>query len=506
MATTILKNLKEAKNRKPSQHLHNAINYIMNPEKTENGLWIGSNCGITSQEIYDAMMSTKNEFNKTWGRQGYHYVISFKPGEADERTCYNVGKEFCEKYLGEGYEYVYAVHNDHAHMHCHIVFNSVGRYDGSKYRYVNGDWEKYIQPVTDEIAEKYGLSRLEYDKSNKRVGRSYAEHKALKADKFTWKSIIRLDIDMAISNASSIEEFYSEMERFGYKIRFGNSEKHGEYVAYSHPAMKEVQGRTSKAARRDYILGKGYTIAGIKKRIADKSVTNYYVSADMIYVKEQLHTISEHKIKSRFEVCAVLRYQHARQYHYFDMQLKDQIQVRKDLLEIDKLRDECNYILDNNITDPDMARQRMNDVKQEIRRVKAESEDASICDCIYNEDEIRVRNEYFELYNKLMSAKSDMSDEEYERISDKLEAYEEKYSEILTTSQYRKASQYEDKLNALYEEKRILARIIKDAEVYENVTEFVTFNIKKDEQKAAEQKEINSSLDEYRADEHKEYK
>lgn len=91
MATTILKNLKEAKNRKPSQHLHNAINYIMNPEKTENGLWVGSNCGITSQEIYDAMMSTKNEFNKTWGRQGYHFVISFKPGESDERTCYNVG-------------------------------------------------------------------------------------------------------------------------------------------------------------------------------------------------------------------------------------------------------------------------------------------------------------------------------------------------------------------------------------------------------------------------------
>ena len=112
MATTILKNLKEAKNRKPSQHLQNAISYIMNPEKTENGLWVGSNCGITAQEIYSSMMTTKNEFHKTWGRQGYHFVISFRPGEADERTCYNVGKEFCEKYLGEGYEYVYAVHND----------------------------------------------------------------------------------------------------------------------------------------------------------------------------------------------------------------------------------------------------------------------------------------------------------------------------------------------------------------------------------------------------------
>ena len=487
MATTILKNL-------------NAINYIMNPKKTENGLWVGSNCGITSQEIYDAMMSTKNEFNKTWGRQGYHYVISFKPGEADEGTCYNVGKEFCEKYLGEGYEYVYAVHNDHAHMHCHIVFNSVGRYDGSKYRYVKGDWEKYIQPVTDEISEKHGLSRLEYDKSNKRIGHSHAEHKALKADKFTWKSIIRLDIDMAISNASSIEEFYSEMERMGYKIRFGNSEKYGKYAAYSHPAMKEVQGRTSKAARRDYILGEEYTIAGIKKRIADKKITNYYVAADTVYVKEQLHTISEHKIRSRFEVCAVVRYQHARQYHYFDMQLKDQIQVRKDLLEIDKLRDECNYILDNNITDPDIARKRMKDIRQEIRKVKAASYNA------LNEEEIRVRNEYFGLYNKLMAAESDMPDEEYERISDELEAYEEGYADILAAQQYKEVSEYEDKLNALYEEKRILARIIKDADVYENVTDSVTFDVKKDEQKTAEQKEINNSLNEYMAADDKDYK
>ena len=505
MATTILKNLKEAKNRKPSQHLHNAINYIMNPEKTENGLWVGSNCGITSQEIYDAMMSTKNEFNKTWGRQGYHFVISFKPGETDERTCYNVGKEFCEKYLGEGYEYVFAVHNDHAHMHCHIVFNSVGRYDGSKYRYVNGDWEKYIQPVTDEIAEKYGLSRLEYDKSNKRVGRSYAEHKALKADKFTWKSIIRLDIDMAISNASSIEEYFSEMERMGYKIRIGHSEKYGEYAAYSHPAMKEVNGRKSKVARRDYILGDNYTIWGIKKRIADKKITNYYVPPDIVYVKEQLNTINEHKKQSRFEVCAVVRYQHARQYHYFDMQLKDQIQVRKDLLEIDKLRDECNYILDNSITHPDIARQRMNDIKKKIREVKAASEDVAISDSIYNEDEIRVRNEYFELYNKLMSAESDMSDEEYECISDELEEYEENYANILTAPQHKKVSQYQDKLNALYGEKRILARIIKDTDVYENVTESVTFDIK-NERKPAEQKQINNSLYEHRADENKEYK
>lgn len=36
--------------------------------------------------------------------------------------------------------------------------------------------------------------------------------------------------------------------------------------------MKEVNGRTSKAARRDYILGDDYTIAGIKKRLAEKII------------------------------------------------------------------------------------------------------------------------------------------------------------------------------------------------------------------------------------------
>lgn len=477
MATTILRNLKEAKNRKASVHLHNAIDYIMNPEKTENGLWIGSNCGVTSQEIYDAMMTTKNEFNKTWGRQGYHFVISFKPGEADERMCFNVAKEFCEKYLGQGYEYVFAVHNDHAHMHAHIVFNSVGRYDGSKYRYVNGDWEKYIQPVTDEITEKYGLSRLEYDKSDKRAGRSYAEHKALKANKFTWKSIIRLDIDMAISRSDSIEEYYSEMERMGYKIRIGHSEKHGEYAAYHHPAMKEVQGRTSKAARRDYILGDNYTIAGIKKRIQLKKTGDYRynIPPDKIYVEQTLHTISEHKQQSRFQACAVVRYQHARQYHYFDMQLKEQIQVRKDLLAIDKLREECNYILDNNITDIICAKQRLEKVTKEISELKAASYDAALADSIYTADELEIRKEYYSLYDRLMTADSSMSDEEYEILSDRLEELESSYADILSAPMTKKNSILQDSLNSLYEERRILKRIVKDEEVYNGVTDSVTF-------------------------------
>ena len=63
MATTILKNIKEAPKGKASQHLINSIKYIMNPDKT-GGLWVGSNSGVTPDEIYDCMMNTKKEYGK----------------------------------------------------------------------------------------------------------------------------------------------------------------------------------------------------------------------------------------------------------------------------------------------------------------------------------------------------------------------------------------------------------------------------------------------------------
>ena len=146
-----------------SRHLNNSIQYIMNPKKTEDGKLIGGNAGMTPKEVYQTMMDTKSDWEKLDGRQGYHYVISFKPGEASEETAYQVIKEFCEEYLGDDFDYVFSIHNDQKHMHGHIVFNSVNRMSGYKYRYENGDWGKFIQPITDRICERHGLPPLEFD-------------------------------------------------------------------------------------------------------------------------------------------------------------------------------------------------------------------------------------------------------------------------------------------------------------------------------------------------------
>ena len=173
MAITKILNIKETSGN-PGRHLYNSVRYIMNPEKTGDGLLVGGNAGSEPWEVYSTMLDTKNAWGKTLGRQGYHFVISWKPGEADEQRAYAVAREFCEEYLGDSYDYVFAIHNDQGHMHGHIVFNSVNRDNGYKYRYEKGDWERHIQPVTDKVCERHGLPRLEYD-PGERAGKSYAQ-------------------------------------------------------------------------------------------------------------------------------------------------------------------------------------------------------------------------------------------------------------------------------------------------------------------------------------------
>lgn len=161
MAITKLSHVKERKSGNPNAGLYNCIDYILNPDKTEER-YIGGNAGSTTQEVYNRMMATKQEFRKLDGRQCYHFIISFAPGETDAITCFNIAQDFCEKYLAGKYEYVFSVHTDHAHMHAHIVFNSVSLVDGVKYHYSDGQWKSNIQPITDQLCEKYGLKKLTY--------------------------------------------------------------------------------------------------------------------------------------------------------------------------------------------------------------------------------------------------------------------------------------------------------------------------------------------------------
>ena len=406
-------------------HLKNALKYIMNPKKTEGMTLVGSNCGADPDECFDRMIETKEIYGKEGGRQGYHIVISFKPGECDEATAMAIGRDFCEQYLGDGYDYAFAVHNDQAHMHIHIVFNSVNRQNTLKYHYKNGDWEKWIQPVTDELCRKYGVSVLEYDKSAPRVGRTYAEHMAEKQGKLTWTDIIKADIDFAISQTSSESDFMAFMKSMGYSVRIGHSEKYGEYAAYTAPGESD---RNRDRTRHDYKLGEGYRLTDIRKRLAapdkalpespsafepeayaagllaneEPAITTRSTASDLQHERgviiDDLRYSAPGRPLSRFQVVAVRRIWLANNFRFLDLREDEQARARQDLLKLYNLTEQCDYILQHGITSLADAEDRMADVKAAIPSARNDG-DTAVLDELMKEKRIlrRIIKGYDEL-------------------------------------------------------------------------------------------------------------
>lgn len=101
-----------------------ALDYIMNPDKTEEKLLISSfACSPESADLEFAF--TREEGKKNVMDKGnnlaFHLIQSFKPGEVDAETAHMLGKEFADEVLKGKYEYVISTHVDQNHIHNHII-------------------------------------------------------------------------------------------------------------------------------------------------------------------------------------------------------------------------------------------------------------------------------------------------------------------------------------------------------------------------------------------------
>lgn len=216
MAITKILYLNEAQTGNPAGHLKNALEYIQNPEKTEERVLVGSiNCLL--ETAFEQMMDTKVTYGKTDKRQGFHIMISFVPGEATEEQAFDIVGRFAQEYLGDKYEAVYAVHNDKEHMHGHIVFNSVSFETGAKYDYRKGEWKRRMQPLTNKLCAEYGLNIMpaEYAKEPKNLSRKEWELEQ------TFREMILADAEFCQSQATSFDHFVFLMKRIGYQFEYG---------------------------------------------------------------------------------------------------------------------------------------------------------------------------------------------------------------------------------------------------------------------------------------------
>ena len=215
MAITKILNIQESDGRNPASHLKNALEYIQNPDKTEECVLVGGiNC--LPDTAFEQMEETKNIFHKTGKRQEYHVIISFSPEEkvTAEQAMY-VLEHFAKDVLSDDYEAVYAVHTDREHMHGHLIWNSVSMTTGKKYNSPKSNWKNHLQPITNKYCDELGLPIMpaEYSKNPKNISRDKWEKE------MSMKEIILRDAKMCAYAAGNVEHFKYLMKRLGYVFK-----------------------------------------------------------------------------------------------------------------------------------------------------------------------------------------------------------------------------------------------------------------------------------------------
>ena len=198
--------------------LKQAIDYVLNGDKTQ-GQILTAHLNCDPGFEYQKMMDTKRELGKLDGRQCYHIIQSFVPGEITPELALQIATEFATEYLA-GYQVVIGTHTDRHHIHSHILFNSVNDATGEKYHCSKSEYFQQIRAVSDRLCREHGLSVIIQGDGQKSM--SYIEWLRLSKGQLTYRSMLEADLKVSIEDANSIGDFFRLMERKGYEIKHGN--------------------------------------------------------------------------------------------------------------------------------------------------------------------------------------------------------------------------------------------------------------------------------------------
>ena len=335
MAISKILNMKDCGGHFHGKHLKRSLDYVMNPEKTQDGRLIGAiNCQVDS--AFEQMKATKRKFGKVDKRQGYHIILSFKEDEVNPDMAFEITRRFVEEYLGKSYEAVYVVHDNTAHVHSHIVFNSVSFVDGKKYRYEKGDWAKYIQPITNKLCQEYGLSIIDVDDGNKeKEHESYKDWSEYREGSFVWADMIKRDLDSCILQAGNYEQFLELLSDKGYEV------KQGKYLAVKPQGMTRF--------RRCKTLGNMYSDEAIRERIEKEDISFYREQQ-----KEVQPVLCKCKVRRyrRAKMSGLQKRYYAKLYRIGKLKKKPYSQVwkyRDDIRKMHKLQEQYLFLVRHKI-------------------------------------------------------------------------------------------------------------------------------------------------------------
>lgn len=235
------------------------IRYITNPDKTsdEQCLYVNSyNCSVVNTA--NEFKAVREQWQKNTGNYAYHFEQSFKPGETTAEECHQCGSELAQVLFAKyGYQVIFATHLDKEHLHNHFVVNAVNPIDGKKLQ-TDHEFIRRMREENDRICKAHNLSVVDEPKGK---GKSYGEWITDKNGGFTWRGMIKNDIDDLLPSVTTVKALFNELERIGYKIN-----TRGKCIGLSPPG--------TNTSFRLHKLGKGYSLIELTERIIKQQYSN----------------------------------------------------------------------------------------------------------------------------------------------------------------------------------------------------------------------------------------
>ena len=236
--------------------LSKALNYIMNPSKTEDGKLLSAfQCTpdasaaeaefkMTAQ-LAEKMNREKTKFSLSEKKNilAYHMIQSFDVDDnLTPEQVHEIGKEWAEEVLGGKFEYVIATHTDTNNLHNHIIFNAVSIEDLSKWHTWND--AKLLRDKNDLVRRRHGLNITQAKQNERTKNPKYHQ---------SFRQQIRKSINECIRESDNFEEFKQHLADHGVEI------KEGKYLSF------RVEGQ--QRFTRDRSLGDKFSRDAIEKRI-----------------------------------------------------------------------------------------------------------------------------------------------------------------------------------------------------------------------------------------------
>ena len=278
--------------------LHNVIDYAKSDYKTEKQFFVtGINCD--KESALEEMINTKEYYNKTDGILGFHAIQSFKPGETTPELAHKIGVELANEIWGDRFQVVVTTHLNTNCLHNHFVINSVSFKDGYRYYDTHSSYAR-IRHLSDELCKEYGLSVLE-EKPTKKTNLNY-EHFYEKS-KYTnnYENNAKRDLDLAIRQAYSFDDFIYLMKKLDYEIIF-----RADKISIRH----KNYNRNIRIERR---FGEDYSIDNIRKRILEEEsirvpfIEDYYRKVKYPFAKRHKSAKAKGFVALYYHYCYLLK-------------------------------------------------------------------------------------------------------------------------------------------------------------------------------------------------------